>query len=531
MSNFFKNSIDKNKLLIVFLTTFIVASIIYAYSYNNYIPAYDAIGIYGGTGGTASSGRWFISLFFDKICKFFGFYYVIPQTNLIAGYIFIAISAYCLISIFDIENKLHIVIISILYIASPAIADLVAWYYTFHAYCFALFLASASIYIYLKFEQKIPKYVISYILLILSLAIYQAFLPIVTTILICKIILYIYDKSVTKEFIFKKILSYILFLIVGIILYIISCRIYFYITGSTVSGYANMSNSIVPKYNLKEFALAFAKAFAIPFALAGRKFGALNDTLISKICISGYLILLVVTLFSKMKNKDNSMKILLLLLYISLPVSCCLFKFMDPDSAPHRITFSIILMFIVPLILFKDEFENRIIKLFNILIILITINIIFNDLGASYNLYNGSKLIEHYTNQVATQIKSVEGYKADMKVAMIGGKYGYDKTVFQGVNTNDAHNHGAVYSIFAEYHYKKKLFFSVFANYQYEEPEYVKFRDEASVDYSKNVYYCLDNDYRGMLYSTDKRIMEMPSYPDSGSIKIIDGVVVVKFSD
>lgn len=525
-----KNSIDKNKLLLVFLITFVVASIIYAYSYNNFLPAYDAISIYEGTGGTATSGRWFIDLFFNKICKFFGFFYVIPQANLVAGYILIALSAYCIISVFDIENKIHIGIITTLYIASPAIADLVAWYYTFHAYCLSLFLASASVFLYLKEEKLILKYIFSFIFLVLSLAIYQAFLPVVTTILICKIILYVYDNK-SNDFIIKKIFSYVLFLVLGVLLYIISCRISFLIIGNNVSGYANMSNNIVPQYDLKGLGMAFAKAFALPFSLVVRKFGSLNDTLLSKVSILIYLILLAFSLFAKMKSKDNIKRILLLLLYISLPISCCLFKLMDPDSAPHRITFSMILMFIVPLILFKDDFNKKIIKLCNIIIIIITMSILLNDMGASYNLYSGCKLIEHYTNQVATQIKSTQGYKSDMKVAMIGGKNLYDDTVFYGVNSDEMHHHSYIFSMFVEFHYKLQSYFNIFANYKYEEPEYLILKDESSVDNSKNVYYCLENDYKGYLHSTDKRIMDMPDYPNDGSIKIIDDVLVVKFSD
>lgn len=531
MTNFFKENVDKSKLLLVFIITFVVSSIIYAYSYNNFLPAYDAICIYEGTGGAASSGRWFIDIFFNKICKFFGFYYVIPQANLIAGYILIALSAYCLIIIFEIENKLHICIITTLYVASPAIADLVAWFYTFHAYCLALFLASASVFIYLKVEKNVPKYIFSFLCLILSLAIYQAFLPIVTTILICKIIIYVYDDSKSNDFIFKKIFNYVLFIISGVLLYIISCKVCFLITGSTVTGYANMSENIVPNYGLKDLTIACAKAFALPFSLVIRKFGSLNDTLLSKVFISIYLILLTISLLAKIKNKDSIIKVLLLLLYISLPISCCLFKFMVPYVSPQRITFSITLMFIVPLILFKDDFDNKITKLFNPIIIIITITILFNDMGASYNLYSGCKLIEHYTNQVTTQIKSIDGYKSDMKVAMIGGKQLYDDTVFREVNSDVTHYHSYVFSMFVEFHYKIQSFFNVFANYKYEEPIYLRFSDENSVDYTKNIYYSLENDYKGLLHSTDRRIMDMPNYPNSGSIKIIDDVIVVKFSD
>ena len=532
MITFFKKNIDLDKLFLITSIVFVVAFIIYSYSYNNYLPAYDAIAITRGTGGAAESGRWFITLFFNYIGRFFGFYQVIPQANLLMGYLLIALSCYCLIKIFEIENKFHIVLISAIYISSPAIADLVAWFYTFHAYCLSLFLASLSVFVLIKVENIFVKYILSFCLIVLSLAIYQAFLPVVTTILICKLILYSYDEKNDNAFLIKITIQYILFVILGVLLYIISCKISLAFLGSEMSGYGGMGNNVAPNYNILKFAITVLKAFAIPFALAYTRYGSVNETLFSKVFIFIYLVLLIYTLFISLFKKDKFRKFFMFLLYISLPISISLFKIMTPGGTAHRTVFSIILVFILPFVLFKEYFNKRVFKVFNVLVFVIAINLMFNDLGSSYNLFKGTKLIENWTNQLVAQVKGTDGYNVDMKVAMVGDPASYDKTVYwKGSDVNTTFNHAGIYNIFFEANYKKQYFFKECANYNYEMPEYVHFDNKDSINYSINTFYVLDDDGKRSLHSTDKRILDMPNYPNSGSIKIIDNVVVVKFSD
>ncbi|MDE7268367.1 MAG: hypothetical protein K2N89_12965, partial [Lachnospiraceae bacterium] len=110
-----------------------------------------------------------------------------------------------------------------------------------------------------------------------------------------------------------------------------------------------------------------------------------------------------------------------------------------------------------------------------------------------------------YYNTMITQIKSAEGYSDDMKVVFSGTDI-VDKTLYRN----------AVMDTFS-----------------------MSGRDDALADaYSKQNfirYYCgFDAETAGLeILSEDSRtkLSQMPSYPNAGSIQVMDNAVVVKLSD
>ena len=110
----------------------------------------------------------------------------------------------------------------------------------------------------------------------------------------------------------------------------------------------------------------------------------------------------------------------------------------------------------------------------------------------------------YFTNLIG-RIQSIEGYSEDLKIAYIGR---YDKSLETVELTSDLRLYSG--------------------------------QDTNINDYSSNIYlqqFCgfnqetLDDSESNDLYRNSKEIQSMPNYPNDGSIKIIDGVIVVKFAD
>lgn len=109
-----------------------------------------------------------------------------------------------------------------------------------------------------------------------------------------------------------------------------------------------------------------------------------------------------------------------------------------------------------------------------------------------------------WCNTLISQIKSVEGYNDDFQIAYINrenkdDKTAYQSTPIQGIVLNP-YNFDDLYN-----NYTWRSYMMVWCGFC--QPEIS--------DYS--------------VYDNHPAIEAMPSYPDDGSIKIIDNVVVVKF--
>lgn len=108
-----------------------------------------------------------------------------------------------------------------------------------------------------------------------------------------------------------------------------------------------------------------------------------------------------------------------------------------------------------------------------------------------------------YNNTLIVRIKSIDNYKKNMKVCYINE---YNK------NEEEVHLHQAFKRIYTDYYSQNTLI----NNYEWKRlmAFYNGFNPEL-VDEKK--------------YIDDIRVKNMTAYPDDGSIKIIDDVVVVKF--
>ena len=108
-----------------------------------------------------------------------------------------------------------------------------------------------------------------------------------------------------------------------------------------------------------------------------------------------------------------------------------------------------------------------------------------------------------YNNTLITRIKTADNYKANMKVCYINE---FDK------NEDEIYLPSEFKKIYINYYFVNSLI----NNYAWK--RFMAFYNGYNPEIVKED-----------VYKYDERVINMPSYPDDGSIKIIDDVVVVKF--
>ena len=104
--------------------------------------------------------------------------------TLFLSLILIAISSVELIDLFKIKNKLLQILTCLIIVVCPNISSTLLFNYCSLPYSIAFFGSITSIYILLKEKNKYLKTLIPIILLVTSLSMYQAYLPVSITLLV-----------------------------------------------------------------------------------------------------------------------------------------------------------------------------------------------------------------------------------------------------------------------------------------------------------------------------------------------------------
>ena len=185
---------------------------------------------YKGYSWEISLGRF--GLFFIGLLKG---YNSIPIIDLIPSFILLCFINYYLIKLFELDGSINKILTILLVIISPIISVTLVFHYCSIGYLIALLCGILSTYIFYKSENKIIKYLIPIVLIVISLSMYQAYLSLIVTVFV----LYNIKLLLNKKFKLKESLKYLLVLITGIIIYFILMKLSLIVFHINMSDYSN----------------------------------------------------------------------------------------------------------------------------------------------------------------------------------------------------------------------------------------------------------------------------------------------------
>ena len=184
--------------------------------------------------------------------------------------------------------------------------------------------------------------------------------------------------------------------------------------------------------------------------------------------------------------------------------------------------YSLVFLYLLPIILietFNDsnseyhskkvfiDIYNTVITLFLSLVIA---NYIWNANGNYLSLYYTNQQTIHYFQTLVTRIQSTKGYTDELPVLYVGETIedaAFDSSLYENAPFMYGGNITSTYLINS---YSRLCWGKCYLGYN--PPQLT---DQKEID----------------SFSNNAAVMAMPCYPDDGSIKIIDGVIVVKFSE
>ena len=510
--NSLSNKFDKN-LKITFLGTFIFGYIVHGYILVNKLVKSDDMAYFYLSKEQynfgAKNGRWlsFINLLSGNLSN--------PWVIGFITILFISISACIVCKCLKINTLFYNLLLGAVFIAFPAVASMLTYTFMADTFAISLFFSCFAVWISIKYKKR---FYFAVIPLVLSLAIYQAYISLTISIYISILIFSTIDKDKTFKDIIKIGLQFSATLTASTILYIILTR---YVINYKLSSYQGIAD--MGEIQISALPIMIQNAYKCAYQLFMTDYLNLNFLYIKYLYSFGLFVLIAVIMALVIKNNSYQLiKIIFLIILLLLFPLACNFPYLmgSPNTWVHMLMKFSNVMFFVFILKILDLSENI---RYNRKILNYTLNlskwflliIVILGIHNYYIIDNNTYLREYmayeqgyaYSNRLILRIEDLDSYTIDSKILFIekpNSKFTMNSE-FSGTNSINIYG----YDILTMDYYKNFLkYFMGFPN------------SFVSLSTAKKT-----------APDIEKEITKMPLYPSQGSIQMIEDIIVVKFRE
>lgn len=507
-------SVETRELFIfTFSSSFIIGILTHAFMFFNKLPNHDDL-VHLPTKSISSwivLGRWM-----SKYVSIISGNYTMPAILGIISVFYLSIaSAIIAIWLFRFSTRFECFFSSALLMTFPVLASIFSYIHGADTFTFALLLAVIAIAIY---NKGITHIILASILQGLVIAIHPMFLSFSISLFSTLIIISIL-KKIQIHLILANILKYSITLLLGFVGHLAILKIllkYYGISLQTYQGVNNVNNITFItrildnfiKYTVESYSGFFKFFFQYPWGNIN-KFHTLlfyvNTTFFTFTCV----LLLIIIIYTHV-YKNKILWLLLISVLALFPVAINnIVIFSQGQSAATLYAYPLVLPYILSIklisILPKNQIKPLISKpLFMIIIMIVWSNCIVVNTAYLQLFYTYQQLYA-FTVKLESKIESTDGYYLGIPIILLGRAH--EKSLNNIIFDNVDRMVGILtpYDMFIGYSYDK--FMKYYTGFQ--SPLY-------GYDYIKKVRR-LDV------------VQRMPTYPSKLSLKVIDGLLIVKF--
>ncbi|MDE5556202.1 MAG: glucosyltransferase domain-containing protein [Ruminococcus sp.] len=480
--------------------------------FNKYSISDDSYHLFG-IGITYTSGRWGLEILGKLYLKLFGGgFYSIPLFNGFISILCIAFSAYLIVNLLDIKSIGLCMSITGILITFPVITGIFGHMFTASYYMISLLFAVAGVWIANK-KQTFFSRGASVLIFAFSIGIYQAFIPVMMSLALLCFIFKLTAETSDKP---KKLIISGVYLagavISGVLLYFLINKCLLAYKGLSLSDYKNIDTMGREPINvyLSRIFIAYDHFFST------ENIGSYTSMFPFRLRHLYILILLftaVLSLYFIIKTFRNNIfrGILLTLSILMLPLAfnfifvMCEIKYVSSLMLYGQSMIFIYLVFLINISEFPKLNITRAVYVFGTTVLLfISLSYCrYANINYLKAEYQQQRMINYFTVMI-TQIKSVENYKDEMPVCYINPMSKKDLTLkeLSGFELFYVSPYSSAKKQVSSWSWQQFM-----NNWCAFSPEVVD--EEDFIDLPE--------------------VIDMPYYPDDGSIKIINDTVVVKF--
>ena len=521
------DNIDK-RIKMCFLSAFICGLFAHIYALTNHLYNYDELWhTPTGFGTGLEVGRWALSItvWIQKVL--FDDCFTIPFINGMLTIILYAVAACFVVSALDIKDEFYAIVVGGLMTTFPALTCRMFFMFTTHYYAIGIAMVAAGAWIIAKKKLNILKVTVAIALTVYGMAIYQANFATAVCILVGNLLVWFITENVELKTAIKKCINYVLYLGACMALFLAGSKIALSITGKQMETYENLDK--MGQLSMEQLIEGIIRCYKTFFKLPIIDVYSMNPNRIVKIAfLICFLVLLYTFVKVWMMKKEVYLKVLVSLVFAVLPIAVNLIIIMAISSGTMYsiMVYEIVFVFIISIACLEairtcnsditaipnkmviDKVESLLNSVTAVMLVITVITYIW--------FANGNYLAMEYTNQhdnayyqtLMTQIKSVDGYHADIPITMIGKPVvdsTYTRQDMIGETFDLAGKESSNINAYSSWNIMTRVLgYDPVNRNSDEEEEYFRGLDE---------------------------VVNMPCYPSSGSIKIIDDTIVIKFQE
>lgn len=496
----------------VFYSTFLWGFFAHGFTFFNKYAFHDDISLTFSVGNTYILGRWMLGIL-DTLGKFlFQHHYSMPLFNGVISLLFIALALCLMVKLFDIRHKGYIISLAGILAAVPSMTSLFGYMFTAPYYMFAFFLAAAGAYLVLCPFHPV-RYACGIFLSACSMGIYQAYLPVFCSMLLIRCICDVKEEKMKDLRSFGKEILYMGVAALGsVVIYLLCTKISLALTHTVLEGQRgidSMGQEGIVVY-LRRFLTAYRQLLLPEEGRSAFMYPQGTIWLYRIIMITG--ILLVIILITQSFRKNRAEGIQMFFFSALIPIAVNLIYVMCAYEEVYSLTIYGQMMIFVFLVVLSEKIslshtiKNRFYVVSCISMLLMSVLFCRYDNATYLKAEMVKSSVISYYNTMITKIKNTEGYKSEYPVAYINEMNISDKSLTWAWEFTP-------------------LIMSPYWGYQRVVNDYA-YR-------SFMRYWCgfAPQTVDPEPFAEMEEVKKMPSYPDDGSICIINETVVIKLGE
>lgn len=468
------------------------------------------------SGATYSSGRWMLGLLADFDRFFFGDALIsLPIFNGIIAIFYLALASVLIVSFLKIRNEILCAIIPAMLMVFPSITGTFGYIFTVGYYMLAVLMAVGGVYLTERTEKwyyLIP----GTLLLAASIGIYQAYLPVILCLMLMSLLQIAGDPESSPKQILLRIFRTGAVAAAMMLIYFLVSKIFLAAQNTELTQYAGISemgSTGIRTYIRRAVHLLYELSLHSKGPLVTAFPGSLLFFYYAAMGVCGvYAVLYTFSVF-KINRFGGLVSGMLLLAFIFAA------NFIMIMADPVDVHILMQLGQVMPLVLLAWLVENTRISFAGlqklaqktaVLLMLVIILLYWRfDNKCQVNAQVSQQQAINYYSSMLTQIRSTPGYKDELPVVAVYPCYISDETLLPLYREHTAQNCGItpfrnVNGIVNDYSWQ--AFLEIWFGFA---PEYLDAEEFAGLP----------------------EVEAMPAYPDYGSIRIINGAVVIKMAD
>lgn len=504
---------------LAFLTVVLVGLLAHGFMMMNKISYHDDIHVLFNLGATMDLGRWGLEII-AWLSRATGLGWC--STPLFMGslsLVLIGTSAVLVCEILHIDSRKGMILTGGIMAAFPVVASTFAFMFTAAPYFFAYFLISLSVYLVSR-RHTAKRCAAAVFLMALSTGIYQASLAVCASLIVVLLIDHVLEypeRSFADHM--KEAFFYAGTLLGGLALYFIVNQLALKLTDTELSSYQGMNGTY-------EIAKLPGKVLGTYHDFLGGGYTGINGTHFLSHGVKAVIVLTVIGVLAGLYQSKRAriVKAWALFLTALFPIAAYLVNFFSTEDSLRVHTlmvYSLVFVFLFPVcvmerVRLEEGLETKNlgslgIKAWNyglnfLLILFITVYVSIDN--AAYLKMN---FVQEQTTAwyqtLVTRIKSVDGYRDEYPVVLLGFPYWTEDQSFFHSDWFDG---------------------IAFDGFDYDQRRLVN-------DYAWERYLRYHLGYEPDFYVNDEEWWQLPEiktmncYPDDGSIKVVNEGIVVKF--